>query len=71
MIENNKGNLKLILNNFHFVNIRMKLSFPSKKLIVYDSGKLNMLTHLLKKLKANNHKVLIFTQVNIITNLSF
>jgi hypothetical protein len=39
------------------------LSFPDKKLIQYDCGKLQKLAIVLKKLKNQDSKVLIFTQV--------
>lgn len=38
--------------------------FPDKKLIQYDAGKLQMLDVLLKDLKANHHRALIFTQMS-------
>ena len=48
---------------FQYISIRQKLCFPNKKIAIYDSGKLNMMMELLKKLKSESHKVIIFTQV--------
>lgn len=39
------------------------ISFPERKLIEYDSGKLIKLANLLKKLKDKHSKCLIFTQM--------
>jgi len=33
--------LKPIINYYHFVEVRLKLSLPNKKLTIYDSGKMN------------------------------
>ena len=45
------------------------LSFPEKKLIQYDCGKLQKLCGLLKKLHQNKSKVLIFTQMTKMLNI--
>lgn len=39
------------------------LFFPDKKLIQFDAGKLQILSELLRNLKQDKHRVLIFTQV--------
>lgn len=39
------------------------LQFPDPRLIQYDCGKLQSLTNLLRNLKSENHRVLIFTQM--------
>ncbi len=56
------------LMSAHFVQRALRianfLSFPDRKLIQYDSGKLQKMSLLLKRLKAQNSKVLIFTQMS-------
>lgn len=44
-------------------SIRRMFCFPKQKNVIFDSGKLNRLMHLLRDLKADKHKCLIFTQV--------
>ncbi|KAG7202049.1 hypothetical protein KM043_004730 [Ampulex compressa] len=47
----------------HPVAGAMMTQFPDPRLIQYDCGKLQSLDHLLRKLKSDNHRVLIFTQM--------
>lgn len=52
---------------FNFLNkimVNMKHSFPELRLIEYDCGKLQTLGRLLKELKSQDHRVLIFTQMS-------
>ena len=52
---------------FDLVNkimVNMQMSFPELRLIEYDCGKLQALGNLLIDLKANDHRVLIFTQMS-------
>lgn len=52
---------------FDFLNkivVNMRTSFPELRLIEYDCGKLQTLSRLLKELKSNDHRVLIFTQMS-------
>lgn len=52
---------------FNFLNkimVNMKNSFPELRLIEYDCGKLQTLGRLLKELKSQDHRVLIFTQMS-------
>lgn len=44
--------------------IRTQMYFPDKRLLQYDCGKLQKMAQLLKTLKENGHKVLIFTQMS-------
>ena len=44
--------------------IRQKIFFPDRKLVQFDSGKLNTLAELLRERKAGGHKCLIFTQMS-------
>lgn len=43
--------------------------FPKQKNVIYDSGKLNRLIHILRDLRAKKHKCLIFTQVSFESKL--
>ncbi|XP_070162370.1 helicase domino isoform X4 [Polyergus mexicanus] len=52
---------KLIV--FHPISSLMLTQFPDPRLIQYDCGKLQSLDRLLRKLKTENHRVLIFTQM--------
>lgn len=62
-------NLKIIDQLFHYSSIRLKLVFPDKKFLIYDCGKMNTMMHLLSELKAQKHKVLIFTQMSKMLDL--
>ncbi|XP_050451369.1 helicase domino isoform X1 [Cataglyphis hispanica] len=48
---------------FHPISSLMLTQFPDPRLIQYDCGKLQSLDRLLRKLKSENHRVLIFTQM--------
>jgi superfamily II DNA/RNA helicase len=52
------------LGYFHSASIRQRLFFPDRKLVQYDSGKLQTLCNLLRDLKRGDHKCLIFTQMS-------
>ncbi|ESO02848.1 hypothetical protein HELRODRAFT_174281 [Helobdella robusta] len=47
----------------HQIVIKQTVQFPDLRLIQYDSGKLQSLDRLLRKLKQGGHRVLIFTQM--------
>lgn len=51
----------------HF-QIRSQLNFPDKRLLQWDCGKLQRLDQLLRRLKAGGHRVLLFTQVCLLTH---
>ncbi|KAL6258452.1 hypothetical protein P5V15_010408 [Pogonomyrmex californicus] len=51
------------LTLFHPISSLMLTQFPDARLIQYDCGKLQSLDRLLRKLKSENHRVLIFTQM--------
>lgn len=57
------NNLNRIPSVQKYLSLFKIISFPEKKLVEYDSGKLIKLSGLLKKLKQNKSKALIFTQV--------
>ena len=61
--------LKIFALPFHYIDIRQKIVFPNKKLIVFDCGKMNTLIRLLKDLKKGGHKVLIFTQMSKVLDI--
>lgn len=63
-LEENTKFLNFELIPYHFFLVRLKLCFPNKKIAIYDSGKLNMMMELLKKLKTQGHKIIIFTQMS-------
>lgn len=52
---------KLVQDALRFANF---LCFPDKKLLLYDSGKLQKLSSLLKDLSIRKSKVLVFTQMS-------
>jgi hypothetical protein len=49
---------------FYLARIRQSIFFPDRKLVQYDSGKLQHLCTLLHERKAGGHKCLIFTQMS-------
>ena len=49
---------------FYPAKIRQKIFFPDRKLVQFDSGKLQTLANLLRQMKAGGHKCLIFTQMS-------
>ncbi|KAG5346196.1 DOM Helicase, partial [Acromyrmex charruanus] len=51
------------LSLFHPISCHMLTQFPDPRLIQYDCGKLQSLDRLLRKLKSESHRVLIFTQM--------
>lgn len=53
--------------NLVFVSsqIRQRICFPDRRLVQYDSGKLQVLAGLLRSRKQGGHKCLIFTQVGM------
>jgi len=44
--------------------IRMQMNFPDKRLLQFDCGKLQKMASMLKELKREGHRVLIFTQMS-------
>lgn len=51
------------LDLFHSAHIRTQTYFPDKRLIQFDCGKLQMLAVMLRQLKRDGHRCLIFTQM--------
>jgi helicase SWR1 len=56
--------IKDYLQPFQEVRGRLSAEFPDKKLVQFDSGKLQKLAALLRERKRGGHKVLIFTQMS-------
>jgi SNF2 family DNA or RNA helicase len=57
------------LNVYYESFKRTQLFFPDKRLIQYDCGKLQQLDVLLRKLKSEKHRCLIFTQMSSMLNI--
>ncbi|XP_059388336.1 helicase SRCAP-like isoform X1 [Carassius carassius] len=55
--------LSLHTHMLHRIQCNMRTHFPDLRLIQYDCGKLQTLHLLLRKLKSETHRVLIFTQM--------
>jgi E1A-binding protein p400 len=51
------------LGPLHTSAVRRRVFFPDRRLVQFDSGKLQELAELLRRLKAGGHKCLIFTQM--------
>lgn len=47
----------------HEARVRSSIAFPDKRLIIYDAGKLQRLTYLLRDLQSRGSRSLIFTQM--------
>ncbi|KAL6475282.1 hypothetical protein MHYP_G00163220 [Metynnis hypsauchen] len=56
-------NFSPLMDTLHCIQRSMRTQFPDLRLIQYDCGKLQTLHHLLRKLKTEGHRVLIFTQM--------
>ena len=54
---------------FHEARIRLSIAFPDKRLLQYDCGKLQQLDKLLRKLQAEGHRALIFTQMTRVLDI--
>jgi SNF2 family DNA or RNA helicase len=51
------------VSRFHEAAVRQSLSFPDRRLVQFDCGKLQALAELLRERKAGGHRCLIFTQM--------
>lgn len=56
--------VKELLKPYRKAHARLSSFFPDKKLVQYDSGKLQTLAQLLRTLKQGGHRALIFTQMS-------
>ena len=59
-----KQAVEVAVKPFYPAKIRQKIFFPDRKLVQFDSGKLQTLANLLRQMKAGGHKCLIFTQMS-------
>jgi SNF2 family DNA or RNA helicase len=57
------GVVSSALSSLHYFKSRQSLYYPNKALVQFDSGKLRTLSVLLRTLKKDNHRCLIFTQM--------
>ncbi|KAI8805464.1 SNF2 family N-terminal domain-containing protein [Cladochytrium replicatum] len=55
--------MQMSLDLMHLGYTKLSVAFPDKRLLQYDCGKLQTLDTLLKTLKVDGHRVLIFTQM--------
>jgi hypothetical protein len=53
-----------LLQPYRKAHARLSSFFPDKKLVQYDAGKLQTLAKLLRTLKQEGHRVLVFTQMS-------
>lgn len=61
--DNNIKELSVLLEPLRPVIVRRQLFFPDRRLIQFDCGKLQELAILLRRLKSEGHRALIFTQM--------
>lgn len=54
---------------FHEARMKLSIQFPDKRLLQYDCGKLQTLDKLLRKLQAEGHRALIFTQMTKVLDI--
>lgn len=54
---------------YHQARVKLSIGFPDKRLLQYDCGKLQELDVLLRSLKADGHRALIFTQMTRVLDI--
>jgi helicase SWR1 len=54
---------------WHEARMRLTIQFPDKRLLQYDCGKLQVLDKLLRRLQADGHRALIFTQMTKVLDI--
>ena len=59
-----KNRINNALAPYYNAKIRQEIFFPDRKLVQFDSGKLQSLSRLLHEKKSGGHKCLIFTQMS-------
>lgn len=62
--RNMKPSIELAVKPYYPAKIRQQIFFPDRKLVQFDSGKLQTLSNLLRQMKTGGHKCLIFTQMS-------
>lgn len=56
-------------DTLHAPSVRLQIAFPDASLLQYDCGKLQKLAEMLRDLKADGHRVLIFTQMTRVLDI--
>ena len=56
-------------DTLHQATVKLQIAFPDLSLLQYDCGKLQKLDEMLRDLKANGHRVLIFTQMTRVLDI--
>lgn len=56
-------------DTLHTATVKLQIAFPDASLLQYDCGKLQKLYEMLRDLKANGHRVLIFTQMTRVLDI--
>lgn len=56
-------------DTLHPSTVKLQIAFPDSSLLQYDCGKLQTLYTMLRDLKANGHRVLIFTQMTRVLDI--
>ena len=54
---------------FHLASVKLRIAIPDPSLLLYDCGKLQELSRLLRQRKAEGHRVLIFTQMTRVLDI--
>lgn len=68
-LTSKKHLLRPILEPFYPFLLNSRIQYPKQKNIIYDSGKLNRLISILRDLRSQGHKCLIFTQMSKMLNI--
>jgi helicase SWR1 len=58
-----------MFDTLHQPSVKLQIAFPDVSLLQYDCGKLQKLAEMLRDLKANGHRVLIFTQMTRVLDI--
>ena len=56
-------------DSLHQVTVKLQIAFPDASLLQYDCGKLQKLYEMLRNLKVDGHRVLIFTQMTRVLDI--
>ena len=56
-------------DSLHQITVKLQIAFPDASLLQYDCGKLQKLYEMLRDLKADGHRVLIFTQMTRVLDI--
>ena len=56
-------------DSLHHATVKLQIAFPDASLLQYDCGKLQKLYEMLRTLKADGHRILIFTQMTRVLDI--